>query len=51
MFHWAEEDGATGRLLGRITEVIETDGQELNDLEVIEEIYRIITKAHEEGII
>ena len=51
MFHWAEEDGATGELLGRITAVIETDGEELNDLQVIEEIYSIITKAHEEGTI
>lgn len=51
MFHWAEEDGATGEILGRIIATIETDGQELNDLEVIEEIYSIITKAHEEGTI
>ena len=51
MFHWAEEDGATGEILGRIMATIETDGEELNDLQVIEEIYRIITTAHERGII
>jgi hypothetical protein len=51
MFHWAEEDGGTAAILDRIIAVVETDGQELNDLEVIEEIYSIITKAHEEGTI
>ena len=51
MFHWAEEDGATGEILGRIMATIETDGEKLNDLELIEEIYSIITKAHEEGTI
>jgi len=51
MFHWAEEDGMTGYIVNQISEVIATDGEELNDLEVIEEIYSIITKAHEEGII
>jgi hypothetical protein len=54
MFHWAEEDGATGAILDRIIATIqtgETGTEELNDLETIEEIYSIITKAHEEGII
>jgi hypothetical protein len=49
MFHWGEEDGSTGNLVDRI--IATTENQELNDLEVIEEIYSIITKAHEEGII
>jgi hypothetical protein len=49
MFHWAEEDGATGNIVDRITETIENE--DLNDLETIEEIYSIITKANEEGII
>jgi hypothetical protein len=51
MFHWAEEDGGTAAILDRIIKTIETDGEQLNDLEVIEEIYAIITKAHKEGII
>jgi hypothetical protein len=49
MFHWAEEDGATGNIVDRI--IAATENEELNDLETIEEIYSIITKAHEEGII
>jgi hypothetical protein len=49
MFHWAEEDGATGNIVDRIVATIENE--ELNDLETIEEIYAIITKAHEEEII
>ena len=51
MFKWTEEDGVVGRILNQITKAIETDGEEKNDLEVIEEIYSIITKAHEEGLI
>jgi hypothetical protein len=49
MFHWAEEDGVTGQILDKVIEAI--DNEELNDLERIEEIYTIITKAHEEGTI
>jgi hypothetical protein len=49
MFHWAEEDGVTGQIVDKIMEAI--DNEELNDLERIEEVYAIITKAHEEGII
>jgi len=49
MFHWAEEDGITGNIVDRI--IATTENEDLNDLEVIEEIYSIITKAHEEGII
>jgi hypothetical protein len=49
IFHWAEEDGVTGQILDKVIEAI--DNEELNDLERIEEIYTIITKAHEEGII
>lgn len=49
MFHWAEEDGMTGQIVDKIMEAI--DNEELNDLERIEEVYTIITKAHEEGII
>ena len=49
MFHWAEEDGGTANIVDRIAETIENE--DLDDLQRIEEIYSIITKAHEEGII
>jgi hypothetical protein len=49
MFKWAEEDGATGYIVDQIIAI--TENEELNDLETIEEIYSIITKAHEEGVI
>jgi hypothetical protein len=49
MFHWAEEDGATGAIVDRIMDTIENE--ELNDLETIEEIYSIITTAHEREVI
>jgi hypothetical protein len=49
MFHWGEEDGSTGYIVDQI--IATTKKEELNDLQVIEEIYSIITTAHEEGII
>jgi hypothetical protein len=49
MFHWGEEDGSTGYIVDRI--IATTENEDLNDLETIEEIYSIITKAHEEGTI
>jgi hypothetical protein len=49
MFHWGEEDGSTGYIVDRI--IATTENEELNDLEVIEEIYNIIASAHQRGII
>lgn len=47
MFHWAEQDGRTGEILGEVLGVIQNE--ELNDLECLEEIYKIIDTAHKNG--
>lgn len=47
MFHWAEQDGRTGEILGEVMSVV--DNQELSDLECLEHMFRIIATAHLNG--